>query len=70
MLAAVNHSGESDSTGAVAGTIIGVQSGIEAIPDEWLAGLEMKDLIEEVATDLFDRFPPCDRDARQPACQG
>ena len=44
--AAVNHSGDSDSTGAVAGTIIGVQSGIEGIPDEWLAGLEMKDLIE------------------------
>jgi ADP-ribosylglycohydrolase len=53
---AVNHSGDSDSTGSIAGTIIGARYGARVIPTPWLAELEMKDLIEEVARDLTDRF--------------
>jgi ADP-ribosylglycohydrolase len=56
VLLAVNHSGDSDSTGSIAGNIIGVQCGVEGIPAGWLAALEMRDLIEEVADDLYDRF--------------
>ena len=56
VLLAVNHSGDSDSTGSIAGNIIGIQCGVEGIPAGWLADLEMKDLIEEVANDLSDRF--------------
>jgi len=56
VLLAVNHSGDSDSTGAIAGNIIGIQCGVERIPAGWLGELEMKDLIEEIANDLFDRF--------------
>jgi ADP-ribosyl-[dinitrogen reductase] hydrolase len=56
VLLAVNHSGDSDSTGSIAGNIIGIQCGAEGIPAGWLAVLEMKDLIEEIANDLVDRF--------------
>lgn len=56
VLLAVNHSGDSDSTGSIAGNIIGVQCGVKGIFAGWLAELEMKDLIEEIANDLSDRF--------------
>jgi ADP-ribosyl-[dinitrogen reductase] hydrolase len=47
VLAAVNHGGDSDSTGAVAGNILGAALGRGAIPREWLAGLELAALVEE-----------------------
>ncbi len=53
---AVNHSGDSDSTGAIAGNMIGVRYGRRVIPSRWMADLEMNDLIEEMATDLYERF--------------
>lgn len=56
VLLAVNHSGDSDSTGSIAGHIAGAQSGTDGIPDKWLSQLELKDLIEEVGTDLLDQF--------------
>jgi ADP-ribosylglycohydrolase len=55
-LLAVNHSGDSDSTGSIAGTIIGACYGTRVIPPPWLVDLEIKDVIEEIATDLYDRF--------------
>lgn len=45
LIAAVNHSGDSDSTGAVAGNILGAYLGTEAIPADWLEKLEMTDVI-------------------------
>jgi ADP-ribosylglycohydrolase/protein-tyrosine phosphatase len=56
VLLAVNHSGDSDSTGSIAGNIIGAQYGTDVIPNEWLSNLELKDIINEVAADLFDQF--------------
>jgi ADP-ribosylglycohydrolase len=56
LLLAVNHSGDSDSTGSITGNIVGARYGTEVIPNEWLSDLEMKDVIEEVATDLLDKF--------------
>ena len=56
VLLAVNHSGDSDSTGAVTGNIMGAQYGTGSIPSEWLCDLEMKDVIEEVAADVYDQF--------------
>jgi ADP-ribosylglycohydrolase len=53
LMMAVNHSGKSDSTATVAGTILGAYHGIEAIPAMWLAELELKAVVEEVATDLY-----------------
>ncbi|MBO5384284.1 MAG: ADP-ribosylglycohydrolase family protein [Ruminococcus sp.] len=52
--AAVNHSGDSDSTGAVCGNILGAYLGIDAIPQKYLEKLELKDLIEEITADLYN----------------
>ena len=49
---AVNHGGDSDSTGAIAGNILGVHLGIQAIHRGYLNNLELADLIEEIGTDL------------------
>lgn len=46
---AVNHSGDSDSTGAIAGNILGAAYGEQTIPAEWLEPLECRDLIEGMA---------------------
>ncbi|WP_300933242.1 ADP-ribosylglycohydrolase family protein [uncultured Duncaniella sp.] len=52
MICAVNHDGDSDSTGAVAGNIIGAILGYSAIPEKYLANLELHDVILSVADDL------------------
>ena len=52
--AAVNHSGDSDSTGAICGNIMGAMLGLESIPDYYLENLELKEVIQEIASDLFD----------------
>ncbi|MBC7542115.1 MAG: ADP-ribosylglycohydrolase family protein [Candidatus Sericytochromatia bacterium] len=49
---AVAHSGDSDSTGAITGNLLGAMVGIEGLPAAWLADLEMVDLITRLATDL------------------
>ena len=48
----VNHSGDSDSTGAIAGNILGALLGEESIRKRWVDGLEMHNLVSEVAEDL------------------
>lgn len=54
VLMAVNHDGDTDSTGSIAGNILGIIHGVEGIPAEWLEKLEMRALIERVATDLHE----------------
>ncbi len=49
---AVEHDGDSDSTGAIAGNILGALLGTEWIPDEWLRKLELREVIEQMAADL------------------
>jgi len=56
VLLSVNHSGDSDSTGSITGNILGALYGFDFIPEHWIKNLELKDLIEEIAVDLFDRF--------------
>jgi ADP-ribosylglycohydrolase len=51
---AVNHSGDSDSTGAIAGNICGALYGNGAIPAGWLDRLELHDEITAIADDLAD----------------
>jgi ADP-ribosyl-[dinitrogen reductase] hydrolase len=53
---AVNHGGDSDSTGAIAGNLLGALLGTPAIPVEWLDRLELRSEIETLADDLFTRF--------------
>ena len=51
---AVNHDGDSDSTGAIAGNLLGVIVGDQGIPAEWLGPLEMRAVITEMADDLLE----------------
>lgn len=53
LIAAVNHDGDSDSTGAVAGNIIGAIVGYDAIPDKFKKDLELRDVILAIADDLY-----------------
>lgn len=50
--AAVNHGGDSDSTGAVTGNILGALCGYEAIEGKWKQSMELSDVILEMADDL------------------
>ena len=52
VIAAVNHNGDSDSTGAVTGNIMGALLGYDAIEDKWKKNLELVDIIMEMADDL------------------
>lgn len=52
VIAAVNHRGDSDSTGAVTGNILGTLLGYEAIEEKWKQNLELSDVILEMAEDL------------------
>lgn len=53
VVAAVNHSGDSDSTGSVCGNIMGLIHGYDAIPEHFKQHLELLPVLEEVATDLY-----------------
>lgn len=45
IMCAVNHGGDSDSTGAVAGNIIGAIIGYDMIPKKFTETLQFRDLI-------------------------
>lgn len=57
IICSVNHNGDSDSTGAIAGNIIGTYLGYDKIPDYYIENLELKDIILEIAEDLFIGCP-------------
>ena len=54
LIAAVNHSGDSDSTGAICGNILGAHLGLARIPEDWTAPLELRDLILRLARKMTD----------------
>jgi len=56
MLAAVNHSGDSDSTGSIAGSILGTLLGIESIPEKWVQNVEDSNKIRKIADDMHQIF--------------
>ena len=69
-LAAVNHSGDSDSTGSIAGAILGTINGFEAIPASFIEQLENQEQIKKITNDMYKLFiegeklsyedyPPC-----------
>lgn len=49
LICAVNHRGDSDSTGSIAGNILGAYLGYDALPKDWLEKLELKDVISNTA---------------------
>lgn len=52
LLLAVNHSGDSDSTGSVCGNLLGALRGDHELPEEWLRLTEGRAVIAAVADDL------------------
>nr|WP_246032956.1 ADP-ribosylglycohydrolase family protein [Rhodobacter xinxiangensis] len=68
---AVTHSGDSDSTGAMAGNLLGLMYPREVLRHHWRDDLECRDVIDRIARDLaaaretresfadefFDRYP-------------
>ncbi|MDR2492179.1 MAG: ADP-ribosylglycohydrolase family protein [Coriobacteriales bacterium] len=53
IVAAVNHSGDSDSTGSIAGSILGARCGYDALPARLTKRLELRHVILEIAEDLW-----------------
>ncbi len=56
VIAAVNHSGDSDSTGSITGAILGTALGLKAIPAEWVRRVEASEQIGKLADDMFAAF--------------
>jgi len=56
LLISVNHDGDSDSTGAVTGNILGAYLGIDAIPAPWVQKVEFAELLIELADDLLTGY--------------
>ena len=54
ILLAINHSGDSDSTGAICGNLVGAWHGIDALPEEWLARIEGRPHIDHTAWALCE----------------
>lgn len=53
---AVNHDGDSDSTGAIAGNILGAYLGVSALPAKWIERLELNREITALADDLLQGY--------------
>lgn len=52
MISAVNHGGDSDSTGAVAGNIMGAILGYDAIPNYFKDNIQLQDMLISTADSL------------------
>ena len=60
VILAVNHSGDSDSTGAICGNVMGLMHGEEGIPAEWVRQVELQDVIRTMACDLYTGYENTD----------
>jgi len=56
LITAVNHNGDSDSTGAITGNILGSYLGLAGIPEEWIGKIELGDEINQIADDLLTGY--------------
>lgn len=54
VLSAINLGGDTDTTGAVAGGLAGIQYGLEGIPNEWREGIARKDDINHLLSMFYD----------------
>ncbi|MBH0775808.1 ADP-ribosylglycohydrolase family protein [Nocardia bovistercoris] len=71
ILAAVNHSGDSDATAAICGSLLGARYGVAAIPTAWRSALDAAPVIDRLANDYCVEFganPPRD-DRGEPTAQ-
>ena len=58
---AVNHDGDSDSTGSLTGQLLGARFGVEGLPPRWVERVELRDIITTVADDLVTEHEDGDR---------
>ena len=63
VLLAVNHDGDSDSTGAITGAVLGAALGVGAIPIEWVAAVEDGARIARLADELWMLGAPAEAQA-------
>jgi ADP-ribosylglycohydrolase len=56
LLAAVNHSGDSDSTGAITGNLVGAIHGDLGLPRDWVVAVEGRDPLLQLADDFAYEF--------------
>jgi ADP-ribosylglycohydrolase len=61
---AVTHSGDSDSTGAIAGALLGILHSAEVMSHRWRSEIECADIIDRLARDLATVTSPGIRDDR------
>lgn len=54
LIVAVNHDGDSDSTGAITGNILGAFLGIERILNICIGKLELSEVITEIADNIYE----------------
>jgi ADP-ribosyl-[dinitrogen reductase] hydrolase len=69
VLLAVNHSGDSDSTGSITGNLLGTALGMEGVDADLFEGLEGGEVISRVGEDMYDAFAcgrPVDLDRYPP----
>ena len=50
----MNLGDDADTTGAIYGQLAGAFYGVDAIPEDWIERLAMRELIGEKAATLFD----------------
>jgi ADP-ribosyl-[dinitrogen reductase] hydrolase len=55
VLEAVNLGDDADTTAAIAGQLAGALYGVSDIPEAWLERLAMRELIDAMARQLYDR---------------
>lgn len=66
MTFAANHGGNSNTTAAIAGTLVGARIGFNAIPDRFIDRLELVDVILELADDVTTDCPMSEWGPRNP----
>ncbi|WP_280304756.1 ADP-ribosylglycohydrolase family protein [Nocardia neocaledoniensis] len=63
LLLSVNHSGDSDATGSLAGSLLGARYGHAALPRRWARTVDARPALDRLATDYCTEFgltPPRD----------
>ncbi|MEV0077802.1 ADP-ribosylglycohydrolase family protein [Nocardia neocaledoniensis] len=63
LLLSVNHSGDSDATGSLAGSLLGARYGHTALPRRWARTVDARPALDRLATDYCTEFgltPPRD----------
>lgn len=55
LIMAVNHNGDSDSTGAITGNILGAYLGSDKIPAKWKNTVELNNELNQLAQDLYNK---------------